>query len=356
MLKGAMVGGDRGFLALPAKEVPVRSQSHRLALLCLRERCHILACFINALCFDRRGATRCARSCHVVVLACTLLSVGCEWRNKQSSEPAPARVDSVAARAFDDLAYEGGEVFLTMLPINVAEPDVAKQQPQICLFEVNFLRQVIESNESGTQKLLESSARPLNAYAFTSDDIAAIRSDSERERQSRRPGPQRNREESLTEASQVLRKIVLSLGIPSETVLECNLLGGAGSRGPRDSQRGPMSALIERAKVRLSERRKRENAAIFGPEGPLFARTLDETTVEPLHSGEYALILGRMKQLALKHDFVKLASTNGQERGGSGERVLCAGRFELRQHLQSLQEIVSAFPAPRQIPGRPDVP
>lgn len=355
MLKGAMVGGDRGFLALPAKEVPVRSQSHRLAVLCLRERSHILACVMKALCFDRRGATRCERSCHALVLAFALLSVGCEWRNKQSSEPAPARVDSVAARAFDDLAYEGGEVFLTMLPINVAEPSVANQEPQICIFEVNFLRQVIESNESGTQELLENSVRPLNAYAFSAFDIANIRSQGEKERQSRRPGPPRNRESSLMEASQALRKIVVSLGLPGEMASDCGL-GGPGPRGPMAGPSGPMSGLLARARARLSERRRRENAAIFGPEAPLFARTLDDTMVEPVHSGEYALILGRMKQLALKHDFVKVASSQRGDPSGSGERVLCAGRFELRQHLRSLQEIVSAFPPPRQIPGRPDVP
>jgi hypothetical protein len=248
----------------------------------------------------------------------------CTWAKETGRQRSgSSAVDSLAARAFDNLAFEGSEVFLTLIPVDYGEPD----QPQICLYQVNFWRQALEDN--GPKELLQQQIRSLNAYAFTKDDVASLLVPPKEGQ----PSPVADEKESglaRERATLSLKNILVGLGRP-ELAESCG-------KEQQDVASG-WFRFFESGVQRFSQAKKREHEAIFGPLSPLFVRATDAGSIEPLPAAEYLLILDRLTRYALREDLRELSTRKA---------VPCFQRpFPLDERLEKLKEIANAFPPPK---------
>ena len=263
-----------------------------------------------------------------LAIAGSLLATACEWpRQTKDNPPAAASVDSIAAQPFDGLSYKGSEAFLTLIPLNIG----TTENPQICLYQVDFLRQALDN--PGSLNLLRHLVQPLNAFAFTQQDFDDLAEISERQIQNRE-----QRQAVVQEAKQrgktILRNVLVGLG-QAELPETCE--SGTKSTSPS------WLKFLEAPMNRFKDAKRRENQAIFGPLAPLFARATDASTIEPLPTAEYLLILDRIKRYALPEDLSEAAKRTG---------ISCYERpFPLEEQLSRLREIAEAFPPAKPVPG-----
>ncbi len=263
-----------------------------------------------------------------LAMATSLLLTACEWpRQAKDKAPTEATIDSIAAQPFDDLAYQGSEAFLTLIPLNIG----TAESPQICLYQVDFLRQALDN--PGALNLLRHLVQPLNAYAFTQQDFEDLAKVSERQIQNREQR-QAVVQEAKQRGKEILRNVLVGLG-QAELPETCE--SGTKSTSPS------WLKFLEAPLNRFKDAKRRENQAIFGPLAPLFARATDASTIEPLPTAEYLLILDRIKRYALPEDLSEAAKRTG---------ISCYERpFPLEEQLGRLREIAEAFPPAKPVPG-----
>jgi hypothetical protein len=240
-----------------------------------------------------------------------------------------SKVDQVVTRAFDEFAFKDSEFIMTMFPVDISE---SKADPQICIFEVNFFVPLLKDNS--ISEFIEQNTRSINNLAFD-------RSDIDRLTKGRARLPSDLNADDI-DPIEILRNIFVGYGVqdPGST---CELE----KKDEKTDSRNSVCRAVAAARARLKQfwdRVRRENLSVVGSVQPLFARTLEETSIEVLHSGEYALILGRIKALAAGHD---IRSTN--------RRTPCYGRkFDFSSNRERLLEIAKAFP---EVPDlTPDLP
>lgn len=263
-----------------------------------------------------------------LVIAASLLMTACEWPKRYSSKaPEDAKVDTLAARAMNNYAFEGSEVFLTLIPVNIGTND----RPELCLYQVDFLRQSLDS-QVGRDEVLRHVQR-LNSYAFTEQDFQAMAQSYARQSENR------ERREALVNESQARIKFVLT-----------NVLVGLGQAELAEAcvtePEGEAQGWLQRfAKPldKIANAKRRENEAIFGSLAPLFARATDPGTIEALPTAEYLLILDRIRRYALPEDGQEAIKRTG---------IPCFDKpFPLDDQIVRLQEIASAFPPAKKVPG-----
>jgi hypothetical protein len=263
----------------------------------------------------------------VVLLAAATLSA-CELGSRKQRNDS-SKVDQVTTRAFDEFAFKDSEFIMTMFPVDIAE---SKADPQICIFEVNFFVPFLKDNS--ITEFIEQSTRSINTFAFA-------RSDIERLTKGRTSLPADLKADNI-DPIEILRNIFVGYGV-QDPGSKCEI----DTKDEKTDSRSSVCRVVAGARARLEQfwdRARQENLSAVGPVQPLFARTLDETSIEVLHSGEYALILGRIKALAAGHD---IRSTN--------RRSPCDGRkFDFSSHRDRLLEIAKAFPEVRDL--TPDLP
>jgi hypothetical protein len=242
-------------------------------------------------------------------------------RNKSIGSKEGSNVDSLAARAFDENAFEGSEVFLTMVPFAIQPKADPSAPPQVCLFEVNFLRSALD--KPAWAKLVGRLSKPVNSFGFNADDMASfmLRIQEIQDSAIKKETRIKERREA---AAEVFRSIMVGFGLPGDTNT-CNPFEPQG-------RASGIAGAIERAR-QIFERPRKENKAIFGPEASLFARAVDETTIEALHSGEYLLILDRVKRLSLDHDLLHF----------SNREPCYLEDFDVAKFEPKLREIAEAF-------------
>ena len=272
----------------------------------------------------------CYQLCRVfgVVLLATATLSACELGSRMQRKD-DSKIDQVATRAFDEFAFKDSEFIMTMFPVDVSE---SRTDPQICIFEVNFFVPLLKDNS--ITEFIEQNTRSINTFAFDRGDI-------ERLTKGRMRLPADLNAHNI-DPIEILRNIFVGYGV-QEPGSKCEIE----TKDEKTDSRSSVCRVVAGARARLKqfwERVRRENLSAVGPVQPLFARTLDETSIEVLHSGEYALILGRIKALAAGHD---IRSAN--------RRSPCYGRkFNFSIHRERLLEIAKAFP---EVPDlTPDLP